>query len=115
MGAAYKNSGPHVAHCSEGRKRRKKSAACPRRTGATVTRVRQDTAETCGGIRIPTTALGCKIITLVYIDWMPLQTSAEVREDAPTEASSHFACTAKGSIDYAREYHQLRDLATNHR
>lgn len=71
--------------------------------------------ETRGGIRIPATALGCKIVTLVYIERMPPRISMEGREDAPTGASSHFASSAKGSNCYDREYHQPRDLATNHR
>jgi len=72
--------------------------------------------ETCGGVRIPATALGCKIVTLVYIERMPPRTfMEEEREDAPTGASSHFASSAKGSTYYDTEYHQPRDLATNHR
>lgn len=71
---------------------------------------------TRGEVRIHATDLACKIVTLVYIERMPPRTFMEKeREDAPTGASSHFASCAKGSNYYDTEYHQPRDLATNHR
>ena len=114
MREAYKNSGPHVAHCSEERKKRKSKVplAPPHRSNCHMGP--RGHGETCGKSRIPPDSTGCKIITLVYIERMPPRTSMEGREDAPTEASSHFACTAKGSNCY-EEYNPTRDLATNHR